>query len=501
MSSRRLAVGMISHETNSFSAVPTTLESFANQRYGLREGQQIVESMRGTKTGIGGFLEVADEQGWEMIGTFMGSATPSANVQADAYSEMKRRLLGHLESAGQLDGVLLHLHGAMLAENAPDAEGDLCAAVRELIGPDVPLVVELDLHGNITPEFCSVVDAAIAYDTNPHIDAYERGLEAASVMAAILNGELERPSVQICKPPMMPPTINMRTAEGPMVTLQERAREWEASPEIVNVALFPGFPYADFEQVGTGIVVTSTNPETGQRCADDIGKLAWEIRHEFLKELPDVPTAVEQALKLVEEGGEGPVILADPADNPGGGGSGDTTELLRELVRRGAVGAVACVWDPETAQQAIEAGIGAEQTFRIGGKASDDYGAPVEVTAVVRTLSDGHFIGHGPVTRGQPVNCGPSALLDVNGLKIVVSSVRHAANDRGYFKFLGVQPEHEPLLMIKSRGHFRADFEPIAQTIIEADAPGAANPNITRYPYHHAPRPIFPLDMNTTWEG
>ncbi|MFW6076065.1 MAG: M81 family metallopeptidase, partial [Chloroflexota bacterium] len=496
----RIAIGMISHETNTFSPVPTTLESFAEQRFGIVEGADIPERMNGTKTGIGGFLEIGEREGWEMIGTVVASATPSGNVAADAHQTLKQKLLDYLSAAGEVDGVLLHLHGAMLSEGAPDAEGDICRAVREMIGPDIPFIIELDLHGNITESHCAAVDGIIAYDTNPHVDAYERGVEAAELMAAVLKGEIERPKVYISKPPMMPPTINMRTAEGPMAKLQERAREWESGPGIQNVALFPGFPYADFPEVGTSIVVTSTDPDIGRKCADEIGKMAWDIRDEFLKDLPEVPEAVDQALKLIDEPGEGPVIIADPADNPGGGGSGDTTELLHELIRRGATGAAACIWDPETVQDAIAAGIGAEAKFRIGGKASDAYGLPVEVTGVVRQLSDGVFTGYGPTVRGLTVRCGPSALIDVNGLKLVVTSIRHASNDQGYFRFLGVQPEKEPLLVIKSRGHFRADFEPIAKTIIEADAPGAANPNL-RYDYQNIRRPMWPLDRDFDWDG
>lgn len=464
----------------------------------------MIRGFAGTKTGIGGFLEVGADRGWEMIGTVSAGATPSANVAAAAHDELKRKLVDYLKAAGALDGVLLHLHGAMLAENAPDAEGDICRTVRAVIGEETPLVVELDLHGNITREFCDVVDGVIVYDTNPHIDAYERGLEAASLLAAILDGEIERPKVYISKPPMIPPTINMRTAEGPMVKLLERGREWESGPGIQNVAVFPGFPYADFHDAGTSIVVTATDPALGERCAREMGELAWELRDEFLKPLQDVGGAVEQALQLTGDAGSDdgpPVVLADVADNPGGGGSGDTPELLRELVRRGAKGALACLWDPETVEEAFEAGVGAEREFRLGGKASDLYGEPVVARGTVRCLADGIFTGYGPVVRGLPVRCGRTSLIDVNGLKIVVTSIRHAANDQGYFKVVGIQPEHEPLLVIKSRGHFRADFEPIARTIIEVDAPGAANPNLARYDFKHVRRPIWPLDDEVgDWE-
>jgi microcystin degradation protein MlrC len=220
-----------------------------------------------------------------------------------------------------------------------------------------------------------------------------------------------------------------------------------------------------------------------------------------LKSLPDVPAAVELALQQLGEPGGPPVILADVADNPGGGGSGDTTELLRELIRRGAQGAAACVWDPETVQQALAVGIGNEGSFQIGGKAAPDaYGAPLDVRGRVTHLSDGHFIGWGPVLRGRDGHAGPTVCIDVKGLKIVVTTYRHAANDRGYFQVAGVQPEREPLLVIKSRGHFRADFQPIAKTIIEVDAPGAANPGLDRYEFQNVRRPIWPLDRDITWE-
>jgi microcystin degradation protein MlrC len=359
----------------------------------------------------------------------------------------------------------------------------------------VPLILELDLHGNITREFCEAVDGVIVYDTNPHIDAYERGVEAARLLGSLLAGEIARPSVHIAKPPMLPPTINMRTAEGPMVKLLERGREWESGPGIVNVAVFPGFPYADFHDAGTSIVVTATDTELGARCAREMGELAWSLRREFLKPLPGVEEAVDQALAMLEDGGaEGPVVLADVADNPGGGGSGDTPELLRELVRRGARGALACLWDPETVHEAHVAGVGSTLEFRLGGKASSLYGESVIARGLVRALSDGVFTGYGPVVRGLTVQCGRTALIDVNGLKVVATSIRHAANDQGYFRVVGIQPEREPLLVIKSRGHFRADFEPIARAIIEVDAPGAANPNLGRYPFQHVRRPIWPLD-------
>jgi microcystin degradation protein MlrC len=301
---------------------------------------------------------------------------------------------------------------------------------------------------------------------------------------------------------MLPPTINMRTAEGPMHDLLEEGRAWEGRPHIVDVSVFGGFPYADFDQAGTSVLVTATDPAAGRECADAMGRRAWELREAFLKPLPPVAEAVERALRLVAGRPGRPVALADVADNPGGGGTGDTTELLRELVRRRAQGAVACVWDPETARQAGQVGLGGTATFRVGGKvAPEAFGAPVEITGRVAYLSDGEFVGAGPVVRGRKMRCGPTAQIDAGGLKIAVTSVRHAANDRGFFRVAGIEPEREPLLVIKSRGHFRADFEPITHAIIEVDAPGAANPNLDRFQFAHVRRPIWPLDRDLTWSG
>jgi microcystin degradation protein MlrC len=499
-----IAIGRISHETNSFSPVPTTLDSF-REGEGILEGEALVRHHTGAKTGLGGFLDVAAEERWRIAGTLGAGATPSGNVAAAAHAALRDGLLARLSAAGRLDGVLLHLHGAMCSDGAPDAEGDICRHVRAAVGPEVPVVVELDLHGNMTAAFCEQVDAVFGYRTNPHVDPYERGLDAARCLARMLRADLARPKVYIAKPPMLPPTINMRTAEGPMHDLFDQARAWERQPHIVNVSVFGGFPYADFDQAGTAILVTATDPAAGRSCAEALGRQAWELREAFLKPLPSVPEAVDRALRLLQEGQDTavrPIVLADVADNPGGGGTGDTTELLRELIARRARGAVACVWDPATARGAHDAGLGAVATFRIGGKmAPAAFGAPVEVSARVAHLSGGEFVGSGPVVRGRTVRCGPTAQLDAAGLKIIVTSVRHAANDRGFFRIGGVDPEREPLLLIKSRGHFRADFEPIARTIIEVDAPGAANPNLDRFRFARVRRPIWPLDRDMSWSG
>lgn len=491
--SKRVVVGQISHETNVFSPVPTPLQVWKDRH--LYIGDEILTQYPGTKTAIGAWLEIAKRGGWEIIPTIAAAAMPSAPTDAETYAWLKQHLLGPIEAA-QPDAVLLSVHGAMMAEGVDDPEGDLAAAVKAIIG-DRPLILAMDLHGNITPEMCRSCDGVFAFDTNPHVDAYERGLEAAECLVRIFQGEV-CPVVGYAHPPMMPPTINMRTAEGPMVELFRMAREWEAKPGIINVSVFGGFPYCDFPAVGTSIVTTADgNPDLARACSEAIAARAWEIREQFLKPIPTPEEAVAQAIALLNDGSgdRRPVILADVADNPGGGGTGDTTELLRELLRQQVRGvAAAAIWDPETVARAATAGVGATLDFQIGGKAEPAFGVPLTVTGTVRALTDGSFVARGPVSRGMFYNMGTTAVIEAEGIRFVLTTIRVACNDADLFRHVGIDPADTPVLLIKSRGHFRASFEPLARTVIEVDAPGAANPNIARYPFKRINRPMWPLD-------
>jgi microcystin degradation protein MlrC len=488
---KRIAIGQISHETNVFSPVPTPLQAFKDR--GFAHGPEVAQLLKGTKSSLGAFIEVALGNNWEVVPTVATGATPSAPTDAQTYEYLKALLINAIVHTNP-DGVLLALHGAMQAEGVPDPEGDIARAVKEIIG-NRPLILVMDLHGNITEDMCRHADGVFAYDTNPHIDGYERGLEAANCLKSIFNGEI-KPVVAYSHPPMMPPTINMRTAEGPMVELFSLAREWETKEGIINVSIFGGFPFGDVPHAGLSVVTTADNDlALAQACSDAIAARAWEIREQFLKTIPTVSEGIEQALELLESDKPGPVILADVADNPGGGGSGDTTELLRELLKQNLPGAAAAIiWDPETVEQAVATGVGKTGTFSIGGKAEPAYGAPIGVQGTVRVISDGRFSARGPVGRGMEWNMGTTALIQVGNTKIVVSSIRIACNDADVFRSVGIDPAEASVLLVKSRGHFRASFEPLAKAIIEIDAPGAANPNLSRYTYKHVKRPLWPLD-------
>lgn len=484
MSGYRVIIGMMSHETNTFSTVKTTLSDFRPMY-----GQAIVETLKGTRSGIGGYIDVFDREGVEYIPTIAAGATPAGELRNEDFWIIVDYIKDAIKQAGKIDGVLLSLHGAMVAEGAPEAEGTLLKEVREIVG-DIPVIVTLDLHGLISGSLIDNCDAVFGYDTNPHIDMYERGVEAAEALVRTMKGEI-KPTVAYRKLPMLPPTINQRTAEGPMVKLLETARQMETQPGVINVCLFPAFPYADVERAGSAVVaVTDNDPELAQELADTLGDEMWSLRNEFLKPLTPITEAVATAIKAKE----GPVVLADVADNPGGGAPGDGTEILRELIRQGATNTgLACIKDPEAVSRAIEIGVKGTLTMKIGAKTDNFHGVPLKVTGTVRTITDGRFI-HKAMAVGVPADVGRTAVIDVNGIEIILTERSHAPNDPEIYRRNGIEPTDKKILVLKSRGHFRAAYEPFSKQVIEVDAPGLTTPNLGWFTYHNIPRPIWPFE-------
>jgi microcystin degradation protein MlrC len=486
---------MLSHETNTFSNVPTDRGQF--EARDLSYGGEIIETYRGTGTCLGGMIGAAERLGATLLPSVAASASPAGLVTRDIYEHVKQRILTDLQAAGRLDGVLLDLHGAMVPEGLDDGEGDIIAAVRRAVGPGVPIAVTLDFHGNLGKDMIAGADLLHGYKTYPHVDMAERGAEAAERLAQVIGGRL-KPTAAWRKPPLMPPLGRQGTARGPMRRLYDLADEMERDPKVISVSLFAGFPYADIPDAGLGIyVVTDDDKALAERLADRLARVAWEHRHEFIHTALPVKEAVAKAL-----GAEGrPIVLADMADNTGGGAAGDGTEILRELLRVGARSAtVACIWDAAAAQACARAGVGASVTLDVGGKVDDRHGAPVRVTGTVRTLSDGRFIHRGPMMTGLPGRLGVTAVLDVNDVKVILISHRWQTLDPEMIRFVGIDPLREKILVVKSTIHYRAAFEPIAKEIIEVDAPGLSSSNLARFEYRRVRRPIFPLDPDTVYE-
>jgi microcystin degradation protein MlrC len=282
-----------------------------------------------------------------------------------------------------------------------------------------------------------------------------------------------------------------------MRRLYDLADAMEREPGVISVSVFAGFPLADIPDAGLGVyVATHDDPALAERHAEALARLAWEHRREFIHTALPVEDAVARALAAAG----GPIVLADIADNTGGGAAGDGTEILRELLRVGARSAVvACLCDAAAAQACASAGVGARVTLEIGGKVDDRHGAPIRVTGTVRTLSDGRFVHTGPMMHGLAGRLGTTAVLDVDDIKVILISYRWQTLDPEMIRFVGLDPLREKILVVKSTMHYRAAFEPLAREIIEVDAPGLSSSNLLRFPFRRVRRPIFPLDAEATY--
>ena len=449
----RFFVAMFSHERNTFSTIPTDRRQF--EARDLRYGGELLEAYRGTGTCLGGMIDAAGAHGVTLVPSLAAAASPAGRVTADFYEATTRRILDDLRGAGRLDGVLLDLHGAMVPEGLEDGEGDLLRAVRATVGSAMPVAVTLDFHANLSQELVRHATLLHGYKTYPHVDMDARGREATKRLLDVVLKRC-RATVAWRQPPLLPPIAGQLTARAPMRRLYDRAAEMERDPRVVTISIFAGFPLADIRDAGLSVyVATDGDPGLADRLADELATMAWAHRGEFLHTAPPPGEAVARALAADGR----PVVLADIADNTGGGAAGDTTV-----------------------------------TVDVGGKVDPSHGAPVRVTGRVRTLGDGRFVHKGPMLRGLEGRLGQTAVLDVNDLKIILISLRWQTLDPEMLRVVGVDPAAEKILVVKSSVHYRAAFEPLAHAIIEVDAPGLSSSNLARFTFKHVRRPIFPLD-------
>jgi microcystin degradation protein MlrC len=490
----RTFVAMMSHETNTFSNIPTDRRQF--EARDLRYGGEIVEHFQGTGTCLGGMIAAAGRGGLALVPSIAASASPAGRVTRHIFDHVKERMLADLDRGGPWTGVLLDLHGAMVPEGLDDGEGDLIAAVRAQVGSRVPIAVTLDFHANLSETMVRGADLLHGYKTYPHVDMAERGAEATERLLDVIARRI-RPTAAFRKPPLLPPLGSQGTARGPMRRLYDLAAEMERDARVVSVSVFAGFPHADIPDAGLGVyVVTDDAPDLAERLAEELARTAWAHRHEFVHQGHPVREAVAHALAADGR----PIVLADMADNTGGGAAGDGTEVLGELIRVGARSAVvACLWDPRAVEACVKSGIGSRVTLAVGGKVDDRHGAPLTVTGTVRALSDGRFVHKGPVLHGLPGRLGSTAVLDVDGVKVILISLRWQTLDPEMLRVVGIEPTDEKLVVVKSTIHYRAAFEPIAREIVEVDAPGLSSSNLARFAFKRIRRPIFPLDPDATY--
>jgi microcystin degradation protein MlrC len=495
--SGRVLIAQVKHETNTFSRLPTDLDAYARRM--LCAGAEIPRRVFGTNSELGGFLEVAEHAGWVPSFGVAADATPSGRLTADCWTHLKTAVLEALERDGPFDGVLLALHGAMVTETAEDGEGDLLAEIRRRVGAELPVVATLDLHANVSDAMARHASAFVTYRSYPHVDMAARGVEAAQLLLRALRGEI-RPCTLVRRGPQLDGADHGRSQSGPMVELLKRAAQHMREPGILVVNVQAGFPWADIRDVGPSIAVSYDANVAGAagRAADiaeQMMQVVWETRREKSIALLSPEAALARCARAEADGR--PLVLADFSDNPGGGSYGDSTVLLRAMVEaRLENAAFATIADAETAAIAHRAGIGAEIRVRLGGKHDAQLSPGLDAVARVVSLSDGRFVYEGPMQRGIAASLGPTAVLKIGGVEIVVASNRFQVYDRCFFASQGIDPAARRVVAVKSAHHFRAAFEPMAREVLVVDAAGITSPDPKKFPYRNVRRPVWPLDMD-----
>lgn len=468
----RIAVGGFQHETNTFAPSKASFADFerAGAWPGLTRGTALFEAMAGLNVPFSGFMAEARASGHTLVPLSWAQATPSAEVTEEAFERIVGQILEDLAGAGDLDAVYLDLHGAMVAEHLEDGEGEILRRVRGIVGATLPVVVSLDLHANITPEMVARADRLVAYRTYPHVDMAETGARAARQLEALLGGEGGREKAYRQLPFLIPVQAGCTLLE-PAKGLFARLDGMEVGA-VQSISFAAGFGPADIYHCGPSVVAYGTDRAAVEAAAEQLSAAICAKEADFAAPVWDAEAAVAHAIRQSVEAGR-PIVLADSQDNPGGGADGNTTGLLRELVRQGAeAAALALLWDPAAAELAHLAGEGAELRLALGGRSRVPGDAPLEATYRVERLGDGRFTGTGPFYKGARMDLGPMALLRLGGVRIAVASRKIQAADQAIFRHLGVEPARERILALKSSVHFRADFQPIAAEVLVVKSPG-----------------------------
>lgn len=469
---RRIAFGGFLHETNTFAPSKAGMEAFL-QGGGwppLARGEAIFAAVKDVNVSAAGFVDSARGRDWELVPTLWCAASPSAHVTAEAFEALAGELVERITAALPLDGVYLDLHGAMVTENHDDGEGELLRRVRVAVGPDVPLVVSLDLHGNVTPLMMAMADALVAFRTYPHVDMALTGRRSAEVLAHLFETGA-RPAKAFRQVPYLIPIAWQATAMEPCRTIYAElaALEGEAVP---TLSFLPGFPAADFPDCGATVLAYGATQADADHAADAVLARVMASEAAFKGRVFSPEDGVAEAMRLAGTATK-PVVISDTQDNPGAGGDSDTMGMAHALVQGGAArAAIGVIVDPAAAAAAHAAGEGATISLSLGAKSGIPGDRPLTGTFLVETLSDGCFVAPGPFYGGSRMNLGPSACLRIGDVRIVVGSRKAQMADQAMYRQVGIEPTEQAILVNKSSVHFRADFEPIAETILVCAAPG-----------------------------
>ena len=511
MTGPRIALLGFSIECNRFAPMATEID-FSTKT--LLTGQAMLDDARSAAPRMlgemPGFLTDMDAAGpWQPLPCLLAMAEPNGPVDAAFFQRMLVQWERELREAGELDGVYCVLHGAGLTTEEDDPEGTILTMVRALVGPAAKIVATYDLHANVAPADIDTIDAYIGYRTNPHMDMRERGAEAAQMMRKLLAGT--QTHIAHVRLPIVPPTVTMLTGQdapdrpyGELIDLgQARMREAPYAGRVLNVSVMGGFAFSDTKFNGLTAVVTATDPEAARSLAREIAEAGWARRDRFSPKLTSLEAAVRLA-KGTEDRANPALIFADVADNPGGGGRGNTMHILQAFVQAGVRDAiVGVINDPALAAEAHGLGIGSAFLARFNRGGGDAFSHPCDFPATVTALHPGKVLARRGIFAGGSIDLGPACALRIGGIDVVVISNRIQCADPAFLESFGLDIGAARVVVVKSRGHFRGGFDEFFrhEQVIEVDAPGLTSPILSRFDWRHLPRPVIPIDPAVTWSS
>ena len=498
----RVAILGLMLESNRFAPVITE-EDYLKRVY--LAGDEILEDLHSADpklpTEIRGFAAEMDNQvEWVPVPISVGLVEAGGPLDHGFFETAMQEIRTRLLAAGPLDAVYISNHGAMITTQNADPDGEIFQAVRDIVGPLVPVVATLDLHGNVSDRMVRLADVIVAYQTNPHVDMLERGRDAALLLQELWAGM--KPEVAFIRLPLVPPTVTLLTETGPYADIMAYGQALVGG-DIANVSILGGFAYSDTPKNGMAIIVTARVANgSAQDVANKIARMAWAEHLRFVPRLTPLQEAVDRVAQVTENPNLPAVILADVADNPGGGGNGNTMWILQALHARGVSGVIAGVInDPNLAAEAHRLGQNTRFRAVFNRVPPDEFSQRFEADARVVAIHDGDCVGRRGFYAGRRMNLGASALLDLGGIQVVVISIRTQCADPIFLEMMGLNIAKARAVVVKSRGHFRAGFDEFfaPAQVIEVDAPGLTSPVLTRFDFKNMPRPVFPIDPDTEW--
>jgi microcystin degradation protein MlrC len=481
----KLFVAGMAHETNTFSPLPTSKRAFEELMVRPKTGQGL--DRMGDAFGYKDFIRMGEQSQMQVTKSLFCAAQPSAPTVQKDYEELRDEILNDLKAAMPVDMVLLMLHGAQMAQGYDDCEGDIIEKARAIVGPKVPIGVELDLHANVTRKMIQNSTVLMVCKEYPHIDFDKRAEQLFDLCLKAQRGEV-KPVMYKFDVPMLGA---FPTTREPLRSFVDETTAMEGKDGILSVSLVHGFAWSDFPEMGASVVVVADGDMAKAKgLAETLGKRFFNMREKIESPLITLDQALDQALAEPK----GPVVMADRSDNAGGGAPGDSTYFLEAMLKRGIKNAaLSMIWDPMAVEACFDAGVGSTLDLRIGGKTGRFSGMPLDVTAKVTALAENprQFMF------GAVAPLGRSAAIHVDGIDIVLNSIRQQTFSPEAFSELGIDPTKRKILVVKSTQHFHACFAPIAAKIIYVGAPGTLSNNYLQFPYKRMPRPMAPIDPVT----